>query len=346
MTSPAAQAPPGVEIGPVSAWLAAQLPASVPPYEFERVVGGHSNLTYIVTDRRDQQWVLRRPPLGELLPTAHDMGREFRLLSALGPCLPVPRVVGLCRDESITGAPFYVMEKVDGLVVRDEATAASAFDAAGRQRLGYDLADVLAAIHSVSPDEVGLGDLGRPGDYVARQLRRWKRQLDQSKTRELPQLDRLLGQLWDHLPAQTSTRLVHGDYRLDNCIASPDGSVRAVLDWELCTVGEPLADLGLLMVYWSEPGDDLRATQDAPTAVPGFPSRSQMLERYAQTLGRDLPAIDFYVAFSYWRLACITEGVLARYLAGGMGNRVSEARHFSERVMTLIEGAERITRLW
>jgi aminoglycoside phosphotransferase (APT) family kinase protein len=343
---PSAAAPPGIAVGPVSAWLARALPASVPPYSFERVIGGHSNLTYIVTDHDSAQWVLRRPPLGELLPTAHDMNREFRVLAALGPSLPVPPVVGLCTDQSVTGAPFYVMGKVDGFVVRDEAAATSLFSEDGRYRVGLAVADALAAIHAVVPSAVGLGDLGKPDDYIARQLRRWKRQVDQSKTRELPRLDGVLQQLWDHLPAQTSTSLVHGDFRLDNCLVGQDSSVRAVLDWELCTVGEPLADVGLLMVYWAEPGDELRATADSPTAVPGFPSRSAMLERYAQTLGRSLPAIDFYIAFSYWRLACITEGVLARYLKGEMGNQAGESAGFSDRVTMLVEAAERITRQW
>jgi aminoglycoside phosphotransferase (APT) family kinase protein len=343
---PSAAAPPGIAVGPVSAWLSQVLPASVPPYSFERVIGGHSNLTYIVTDHESAQWVLRRPPLGALLPTAHDMNREFRVLAALGPSLPVPPVVGLCTDESVTGAPFYVMDKVDGFVVRDEATATSLFSEGERYRVGLAVADALASIHAVVPSAVGLGDLGKPDGYIARQLRRWKRQVDQSKTRELPRLDRVLRQLWDHLPAQTSTSLVHGDFRLDNCLVGRDCSVRAVLDWELCTVGEPLADVGLLMVYWAEPGDELRATADSPTAVPGFPSRSAMLERYAQKLGRSLPAIDFYIAFSYWRLACITEGVLARYLKGEMGNQAGESTGFSDRVAMLIEAAERITRQW
>jgi aminoglycoside phosphotransferase (APT) family kinase protein len=159
----------------VSAWLSQVLPASVPPYSFERVIGGHSNLTYIVTDHESAQWVLRRPPLGELLPTAHDMNREFRVLAALGPSLPVPPVVGLCTDQSVTGAPFYVMDKVDGFVVRDEAAAASLFSEGGRYRVGLAVADALAAIHAVVPGAVGLGDLGKPDDYIARQLRRWKR---------------------------------------------------------------------------------------------------------------------------------------------------------------------------
>jgi aminoglycoside phosphotransferase (APT) family kinase protein len=345
-SSLSAPTPPGIAVGPVSAWLSRALSASAPPYAFERVVGGHSNLTYIVTDRENAQWVLRRPPLGKLLPTAHDVGREFRIISALGPSLPVPPVVGLCGDESVTGAPFYVMDKVDGIVIRDEATAIGYFSKQERHRVGLAVADALAAIHAVLPSAVGLGDLGRPDDYIGRQLRRWKRQVDQSKTRELPRLDRVLEQLWEHLPAQTSTALVHGDFRLDNCIIGQDGTVRAVLDWELCTVGEPLADLGLLMVYWTEPGDELRATAESPTAAPGFPSRSAMLERYARTLGRSLPAIDFYIAFSYWRLACISEGVLARYLRGEMGNQAGESEGFSDRVTMLIEAAERITSQW
>jgi aminoglycoside phosphotransferase (APT) family kinase protein len=337
----------GIEAGAVDRWLAGVLPTAEPPFSYELITGGHSNLTYAVTDIAGQRWVLRRPPLGPLLPTAHDMAREFRILSALAATpVPVPAVVALCQDGSVTGAPFYVMAAVDGIVVRDEPIAERLLDEPARRNAGLSIAATLAAIHAVDPAAVGLGDLGRPGDYIARQLRRWKRQLDQSKTRELPALDRLVAQLEERRPAQRLTTIVHGDFRLDNCIIGPDGAVRAVLDWELCTLGDPFADLGLVLVYWNEPGDDLRVTPDSPTALPGFPGRAELLERYAQITGQPLPDLDFYVAFSYWRLACINEGVLARYEAGGMGDRQAEAKVFRERIGLLIEGAERITRSW
>lgn len=333
----------GIDSTTVSAWLAQVLPGSRSPYAFELIAGGHSNLTFAVRDAAGATWILRRPPTGELLPTAHDMAREFRIISALQPTpVPVPPTVALCGDPAVNGPPFYVMELVDGEVVRDAAIAASLFDHDGRRQLGLSLVDALAAIHTVDPAAVGLADLGRADGYVDRQLRQWKGQLEQSATRDVSALLGLHGLLAAHVPAQTASGIVHGDFRLDNCVVGLDSTVRAVLDWELCTLGDPLADLGLLMVYWAEPTDSVRLLPDSPTAVAGFPSRAEVLDRYALATGRSVNDIDFYVAFSYWRLACITEGVYARYRSGAMGDRQGEAATFATRVDQLALAATQI----
>jgi len=337
----------GIRDSNVTRWLARELPNSQPPYEFELIAGGHSNLTYQVRDAVGNRWVLRRPPLGKLLPTAHDMSREFRVLSAVSHTnVPVPSVVALCTDNAVNDAPFYVMEMVDGAVVRDETTAQDLFRPEERRALGFAVADTLADIHAIDVASVGLGDLAKPNDYVNRQLKRWKRQIAESKTRDLPTLDLVGDKLETRVPTQSTTGLVHGDFRLDNCIVGLDASIKAVLDWELCTLGDPLADVGQLMVYWTAPGETLRVTADAPTAVEGFPTRDEMLARYEEKRGVSLPDIDFYIAFSYWRLACITEGVFARYQHGDMGDRIEEGAVFEQRVLDLVVAADAITSSW
>jgi aminoglycoside phosphotransferase (APT) family kinase protein len=313
------EAPPGIEAANLTAWFADRAPELVEPLRFEIIAGGRSNLTYRVDDAAGHAWVLRRPPLGHVLATAHDMAREHRIVSALGPTdVPVPTLLGLCEDDAVTGAPFYVMDFVEGAVVRDRATGEE-LQPAARQRVGYELTEVLARIHRVDPDAVGLGDLGRKEAYVERQLRRWHRQWEQSKTRELPVVDEVHDALSSSIPEQGPATIVHGDYRLDNCLVAPDGTIQAVLDWELCTLGDPLADVGLLLVYWTQPGDELAVLGASATIVDGFPSRAELAESYAKASGRDVANLGYYMAFGYWKLACILEGVHARYRAGAMG---------------------------
>jgi aminoglycoside phosphotransferase (APT) family kinase protein len=339
--------PEGIIEPGVSDWFVENVADCQLPLTFRLIAGGHSNLTFQVTDATGRSWVLRRPPLGHVLPTAHDVAREHRIISALATTdVPVPAAVGLCTDLAVNGAPFYVMELVEGLVLRDTDIAASAIDEPTRYQVGLALADVLASIHAVVPAEVGLGDLGRPAGYVARQLKRWKQQLDDSRTRPLRELDDLHAVLSARIPEQTSTGLVHGDYRLDNAIIGPDASVRAVLDWELCTQGDTMADLGMLMVYWASPDDPVEPLRDPPTYAPGFPTRQEMLGRYAAARGIAVPDVDYYVAFGYWRLACITEGVYARYLHGDMGDRVEQATQFDHRVIELGTAAASIVATW
>lgn len=335
----------GVAAAPVTAWMAERVPDLAPPLRFDLIAGGHSNLTFGVTDQAAHRWVLRRPPLGQVLATAHDMGREHRIISALADTdVPVAPTIGLCTDDEVNGAPFYVMDFVDGTVVRSHADA-EALSVEQRDRASASLVEVLAAIHSVDVEAVGLGDLGRHDGYIERQLKRWYRQYqgsqEQNAAVDFPAVDRVHAHLSSRVPAQQGTSIVHGDYRLDNCMLGPDGSVAAVLDWELCTLGDPLADVGLLWVYWTDPGTDAALPQASPTALDGFWRRAQVLERYAEVSGRDLSDIDFYIAFGWWKLTCIIAGVYARYAGGAMGD-VDRATvdGFAHMVVTLAELAD------
>jgi aminoglycoside phosphotransferase (APT) family kinase protein len=314
----------GVDSARVSAWFEANVAGVRPPLRFELITGGHSNLTYRVDDAAGSRYVLRRPPLGAVLATAHDMAREHRIIAALGPTgVPVPPALGLCEDAGVNGAPFYVMAWVDGVVLADAATVEKHFSMASRWRIGESTIEVLAALHRVDPDAVGLGDLGRRENYLARQLRRWKLQWEQTKTRELPLMDEVHALLEAGIPEQLGAAIVHGDYRPGNAITGWDGRIAAVLDWELCTLGDPLADLGYLMNGWTGPGEvapTSRGATGTPTSAGGFPERRWMLERYHALTGRDPGRVDYYRAFQYWRLAAIVEGVMARYMKGVMGH--------------------------
>jgi aminoglycoside phosphotransferase (APT) family kinase protein len=341
-----AEAPEGIDRSGVEAWFAGHVPGVALPLAFERISGGRSNLTYVVRDAAGGRWALRRPPLGKRLGSAHDMAREHRAIAALAPTeVPVPPVVGLCEDEEVNGAPFYVMDFVEGPILRAKGDAELFPGEAERRAIGERVADTLAAIHAVDPDEVGLGDLGRKEEYVARQLRRWHGQWEKSKTRELPLVDDLHRRLSARIPRQGPAAIVHGDYRLDNMILSPAGEVAAVVDWELCTLGDPLADVGLLMVYWSEPDDELVPLFEPATMAPGFPTRAELRRRYEQRSGRDLSQLDFYVALGYWKLAIILEGVFARYAAGQYGRSEAGFEQFAKVVERLVEGADEAERL-
>ncbi|HWO84616.1 MAG TPA: phosphotransferase family protein [Solirubrobacterales bacterium] len=338
-------APDGIDGPAVEAWFGENVSGVDFPLRFERIAGGHSNLTYRVTDAAGQKWALRRPPLGKRLGSAHDMGREFKVVSALGGTeVPVAPVVGLCEDESVNGAPFYVMEFVEGPILRGLAEAETFPDEGERRAIGERVADTLVQIHAVDPDAAGLGDLGRKEDYVARQLHRWQGQWEKSKTRELEPIDRVHEALSARIPEQGPATIVHGDYRLDNMILTPAGEVAAVVDWELCTLGDPLADVGLLMVYWPERGEDTIALGMPANLAPGFPTREELTSRYAERSGRDLSELDFFVALGYWKLAIILEGVYARYTAGGYGKVNEGVEAFARLVERLAEEAERVER--
>ncbi len=336
--------PEGIDRTGVEAWFEQHAGEVELPLCFERIAGGHSNLTYGVSDAAGRKWALRRPPLGKRLGSAHDMGREHKVVSALEPtAVPVAPVVGLCEDEAVNGAPFYVMEFVEGPILRGLAEAEEFPDEADRRAIGERVADTLVAIHAVDPDAAGLGDLGRKEDYVARQLRRWQGQWEKSKTRELAAIDAVHERLAARIPAQGPATIVHGDYRLDNMILTPAGEVAAVVDWELCTLGDPLADVGLLMVYWpdrNEDGEEPIALGQPANLAPGFPSRAELRARYAERSGRDLSQLDFFVALGYWKLAIILEGVYARYKAGGYGKADAGVEYFARLVERLAEAAE------
>jgi aminoglycoside phosphotransferase (APT) family kinase protein len=319
---------PGLPAAPLDAWLRATRPDlhAGGPWTAEVISGGLSNITYRL-HLPTGTVILRRPPLGPLLPSAHDMAREHRVLTALHPTVvPVPLTHALCTNAEVVGAPFYVMAEARGDILRT-AQDTAALTPAARGELAESFVGVLADLHGVDPDVVGLGDYGRPAGFIARQLRRWAEQWSRSRTRDLPDMDTLLARLvadqpseQSAEPAQPAATVVHGDYRLDNTVVDLTGPPRvvAVLDWELSTLGDPLADLAMTMTYWQDPGDDsgpLSATAGA-TAQPGFPTRAELAQAYARRTGRDLSRLPFYLGFSAMKLAVILEGVHARYLNG------------------------------
>jgi aminoglycoside phosphotransferase (APT) family kinase protein len=311
----------GIDAAGVEAWFESNVDRVEPPLRYERISGGRSNLTYAVTDAAGSRWALRRPPLGKRLTSAHDMGREFRIVSALRDTeVPVANAVALCEDESVNGAPFYVMDWVEGPILRSRSEAKLFPDEAERREIGERVVETLVAIHGVDPDDVGLGEMAKKEDYVARQLHRWQGQWERSKTRELPLVDEVHDRLAARTPEQGPAAIVHGDYRIDNMILTPGGEVAAVVDWELCTLGDPLADVGLLLVYWGEEDDELSPLLEPATMAPGFQNRAEVRELYAARSGRDLSEIDFYVALGLWKLAIVLEGVFARFRAGQYGD--------------------------
>jgi aminoglycoside phosphotransferase (APT) family kinase protein len=308
--------PPGISVPDLERHLTASLPGLLTgPLRVELLSGGRSNLTYLLSDGRGR-WVLRRPPLGHVLATAHDMDREFRVLRALHPTeVPVPEPLINVGSEVI-GAPFYVMEFTDGAVLRERAQLAE-FDPAAAATLADRLIDVLARLHEIDPGSVGLGDLGRPVGYLERQLSRWGRQLAASHSRDLPDLLRLGDRLGKRLPSDQGAAIVHGDYRLDNVVVDPgDGQVRGVLDWEMATLGDPLGDLASTVVWW-----DGMSGLDSPVAavpgdVPGFPGSGHLVERYGRSTGRDLSELPWYLGFAFYKIAAIFEGIHYRSQQG------------------------------
>ncbi|MGW0949466.1 phosphotransferase family protein [Streptomyces sp. NPDC002623] len=313
---------PGLPAADIEKWLRETLPDLLDdgPWQAELISGGLSNITYRLRLPRATV-ILRRPPLGEVLPSAHDMRREYRVQTALaGTDVPVPRTLALCTDPDVLGCPFYVMAEVPGAVIRTaEDTAGLSPEA--RSALADGLVNALADLHSIDPASVGLADFGRPQGYCARQVSRWGEQWRRSHTRRLPDMDVLLRRLSDHVPESSDASIVHGDYRLDNTIVDLGGPPRiaGVLDWELSTLGDPLADLAMTLTYWHDRDDSDRALVPVAVGVTtqeGFPSSRQVAEKYATLTGRDLSLLPFYLAFSAMKLAVIFEGVHARYIGG------------------------------
>jgi aminoglycoside phosphotransferase (APT) family kinase protein len=312
-----------VPAAPLAEWFRTAVPGVADgPLTVTRISGGHSNLTYRIADAAGSAWALRRPPTGMVLATAHDMGREWRFITALAATpVPVAEPVALCTDADVIGAEFYVMGFVEGDVLGDEESGHRLAPDA-RRAAGLDAIDVLAALHAVDPDEVGLADLRRPGSYLERQLRRWHRQVHASAVPDLDVVDAVHARLAERAAAlpPSDVRIAHGDFRLGNLAVGPDGTVRAVFDWELATLGDPLADLGWIIASWGRPGDRVPATLSGPSLVDGWADREELVARYAQRSGRDVSDLDFYVAFARWRSACIGAGVYSRYAGGVMGD--------------------------
>lgn len=312
--------PPLVDAERLRAYLAERIAGEDAPVLAERIRGGHSNETFFIT-RGTERWVLRRPPRGPLLPTAHDVGREYRVLVALADTeVPVPHPVLFCDDTAVIGAPFYLMERVEGYVIRDRLPDVFSSDDA-RREIGLRLVDTLAQLHAVEWQAVGLGDFGKPTGYLERQLRRWMGQLDASRSRALPDLDAVSEWLKAHLPESGPATIVHGDYRLDNVMyaAGMPPRIVAIFDWEMATIGDPLADLGYLLSFWREAGDPESPLLDAAwhvTEQPGFATRRELVARYAERTGRQMTHVAFYVALAIWKLAILLEGSYRRHLAG------------------------------
>jgi aminoglycoside phosphotransferase (APT) family kinase protein len=314
--------PPGIDAPRVAAFFERALPALGAPLRFELISGGRSNLTYRV-DCPGGACVLRRPPLGHVLPTAHDMAREHRVLSALADTdVPVARPLALCADAGVNGAPFYVMEYRPGVVANERMPEGFAAAPSARRAIGLALIDVLVRLHRLDYAALGLADFGRPEGYLERQVRRFAQQWERSKVGDVPEIEALIGRLRAALPASPTPALVHGDYRLGNVALDPADPARlvAVFDWEMATLGDPLADLGYTLVYWGEPGDPpgsrMPGSFQAVTAVPGFPTRAELALEYARHSGRDVGQVDFYRVLALYKLAVISEGIYARHLQG------------------------------
>jgi aminoglycoside phosphotransferase (APT) family kinase protein len=313
--------PRGLDLDALGGFLAPCVGGLAGPLTADVIAGGRSNLTYSVSDG-SRRWVVRRPPLAHVLPTAHDMAREWRVMSALQQTgIPVPATVALCANSSVIGAPFYVMDFVEGQVVRERLPAAWPDSRETRQSMSTALVDVLLALHAVEPARVGLDDFGHPAGFLERQVRRWWQQWEASKTRELPAIEELHTRLLASLPEQSTAGIVHGDYRFDNVIFAPadPGRIAAVVDWEMSTIGDPLCDLGLLIVYWVDDPDDPAAGVHPGARGnlgAGFLSRDEVISTYAAQSTRDLSALEWYIALGHYKLAIIAEGIHARFLMG------------------------------
>jgi len=338
-----ATAPKGINVPNVTAWMTENIEgveAANGPLTFTMITGGHSNLTYKAEDANGKKFVLRRPPTGAVLATAHDMGREYKIISGVGKTkVPVPPALGLCTDESVNDAPFYVMGYVEGQVVETATTSQDIFDMQARGRVGASLIEVIANLHMVNPDDVGLGDLGRKEAYLSRQIRRWTKQWEGSKTKELPLMEEVGQGLTEKMPEQLYTGIVHGDYRIGNTMTTPDGEIAAVLDWELCTLGDTMADLGYIANDWSGRWQ-ASGTPESPNekAAEGYKSLAELTDLYSELTGRDVTDVNYYRAFQCWRLAAIVQGVLARYLKGVMGQEM-DVTPFEIRVEALAKEA-------
>ena len=308
----------------------------------EQFPGGHSNLTYLLTLDGGDDYVLRRPPLGPVAPKAHDMVREYRLLCAVHPVFPpAPEPALLCEDIAVIGAPFYLMERRRGLVVRRENPPEIGDDVGLRRRIGEALLDTLVQLHAVDASRPPVSGIGKPAGFLERQLSGWFGRWQRSRTRDLPAMDRLMEWLSARLPASTEAALLHNDYKLDNVMLDPADPARlvAVLDWEMSALGDPLVDLGILLCYWPEANDppERRESISPVTAMPGWPTRAELVERYAARTGRDVSRIDYYQIFAIFKVAVVLQQIYHRYRLG----QTSDPRFaaMEERVLGLVQVA-------
>lgn len=317
----AAEVRPGEELAlaRLELFLRSHFPESDGPLTLQQFPSGHSNLTYFVS-LGGREMVLRRPPFGSKVKSAHDMGREYRVLSRLHTAYPAPRALLYCDDPEVLGAPFYLMERIHGIILRRKMPSGLHISAEKARRLDESFIDTLARLHSLDYAVIGLGDLGKPEGYLERQVRGWIERYHGSRTHDLPEVEHLSGWLQQHMPAQSSAALIHNDYKFDNMVLDADDitQVKGVLDWEMCTLGDPLADLGTAIAYWVEKDDpaELQSVHWGPTTLPGSLSRAQLVERYAQKTGRDVSNIVYYYVFALFKTAVITQQIYYRFHHG------------------------------
>jgi aminoglycoside phosphotransferase (APT) family kinase protein len=339
----------GFDVATIDAWLQALdlTPPVAAPLTWERLPGGHSNLTYLLTDANGRQMVVRRPPLGALLPKAHDMSREYRIIEGLwNTPVPVAEPIAYCDDRAVADAHFYVMGKAEGQALYDARDVSVWLPESERRRAGESFIDGLAALHSIIPDTVGLDTLGRPDGYVARQLTTWYGSWNASipyADYDDPRVHELHAMLVAGIPAQGPARIVHGDYGPHNCLFAPDGTLTVVLDWELATLGDPLADFAYSLNAWVEPGDQGVYGGDPPTALPGFPSRADLTARYQAATGADLSHLAYYRCYNSFKTACILHGVYARYRAGQKSTEGVDLDALFGRITTALGAAETLS---
>ena len=336
--------PEGYQVPEVEAWIKENVTGLTPPFEWTRLEGGHSNLTYMLTDPDGKRAVIRRPPQGELLPKAHDMSREWALISALGPTdVPVPAAYGFCEDPSVTGAWFYVMGMIDGHPLYNSDDTNLYVPEEKRPTMAYSFIDVLAALHKVDPDAVGLGDLGKKDSYVGRQLKTWYRSWTSSieaADYDDPRAHELQAFFLENLPDQGPARVVHGDYGPHNVLIGADCTIHAVVDWEISTLGDPLADLAYALNFWPDPTDAEPPLPEAALAPKGFPTRSELAIRYGEKTDRDLSNLDYYIGFNRWKSAAIVHGVYARYCAGNKSTEGIDMDEMRDRIGRTLDLSE------
>ena len=337
--------PEGYDREKVEAWIAANTSALVPPFKWERLEGGHSNLTYKITDTGGKVAVIRRPPQGKLLPKAHDMGREWAVISGLdGTGVPAAQPIAFCEDPEITGAWFYVMGFVEGKPMYTQEDLENWVPADRREIFAHSYVDTLAALHALEPDDINLGHLGKREGYVARQLSIWYKswtasvqyaELDDDRAHDLHKY------LMDNQPEQEPARVVHGDYGLHNVLVGADSRIAAILDWEICTLGDPLADFAYSLNRWPQTPEEAQGLLEGFEAPPGLPDRTALATRYAEKTGRDLSNLAYYSAFNRWKTSAIIHGVYARYMAGQKSTEGVDLEGLRQRILDNLELSQR-----
>ncbi len=334
----------GIRRESLDAWLADNVDGLRPPFRWTRLTGGTSNLTYLVEAEGGQRVVVRRPPTGKLLPKAHDMGREFKIISALAPTpVPVAQPLAHCPDPEVTGAPFYVMEFCEGRAPRDTEGNFFLMTASARGRLGESLIGALVDLHKLDPTVIGLGDLGRPDAYIARQLNRWLESWNRSHEAaqlDLPVVAACFETLSARIPKQGPGRVVHGDYGLHNMLVTEDGRIVALTDWEISTIGDPLADLAYLANAWSAAPGETEIPYEEGRLDEGYATRAELVSLYEQQSGRRLEDLPFYIAFNYFKSTCISQGVYARFRSGVRSTQGLDLEALRERILRLAEATE------